>query len=494
MKKLCSILLSFSLILSIIFSFNLQAIANENKAVQTDNSKLNSYSVSQIAQTVMGYNANFGYNYTAAFGSDNSASNHNACNYDTYVLPLSDLGLDVGDTVIFTNSHPSTDFLYMAVMLNSSWNKVSSSNWVWKNVNRTVTITNEMQYITFMVTNSYSDNNPFDKRDIPFNDFKMYKHSITDENEINYLYEWSRMIDYDRNLNLDYEIWCHNFDADYQRQHSYINKNMQDSLAFFDGFDLDLKTTSDGVRVCWYNNTVYNVPQNTYEQLKENYPDVMTYEEMLQFIKKSGKKIFANLNQNDIDTAKAYGVEEQVFLGTEEHTKAIIREPYNLYIFCQTSETYDLELYKINKESNKNFYINTDIYFKQQYGGDFFTDEQITELAEHDINIGLSFCMQNRITEFVRFCRTHNRDTLNKINHIVIESENSLQCLKAATRYAYGICEHNAVYTKNFIPSTCAAAGYTGDTYCRACGNFICKGSDIPQVTTVALQKNNNRI
>lgn len=398
------------------------------------------HSVSEIAQTVMGYNANFGNNSTAILGGDNTASNCNACTYDTYVLPISELGVTVGDSVIFTNSIGYSGFLYTTIILDSDWNKIAESNWVWKNANRTIEITENMKYISFKVANEYGVNNEFNKSDIPFDEFKLYRNSVTDDNRIDYISVWNKMINYDNNLDFGYELWGHNMDWDYQDQQGKISgQSLEKNLEFFDAYDLDLKSTKDNITVCWYNATGYdNASQYTYSELKQKYPNIMTFEEMLQYIKDNNKKCFANLNtvsRNDIDLVEKYGVTNSVFWGGNENFD-FTSATGNMYIFCQSSSFYNLQTYLSAKNRHNQLYINTDDYL---INGKYFTDEQINELINNDINIGVSFCMEHKVKPFVDFCETHDYNTLFKIKHILIDDENALKCLKAATRYVYGM-------------------------------------------------------
>lgn len=397
-------------------------------------------STSEIAKTVMGYNANYGSNYTLILGSDNNANNNYACNYDTYVLPLSDFGTNVGDTLIFTNALPYTNFLYMGIILDENWEKIGTSNWVWKNANREITITEDMKYLTFAVINAYNENKPFNKADIPFEDFKLYKNSTDENNIIDYLNIWNKMIDYDNNLDFGYELWGHNMDWDYQDQQSkFTGQSLEKGLEFFDAYDLDLKSTKDGITICWYNATGYdNAVNYTYDELKQKYPNIMTFEEMLQYMKKYNKKCFCNLNnvsRNDLDLVNKYDMTNNVFWGGNENYN-FTSETGNMYIFCQPSHLYSFPTYSSAKNHHNQFYINTDDYL---YGGNYFTDKQINELIDNDINIGISFCMEHRINAFIDFCRTHDYSTLLKIKHIVLDDENALKCLKAACRYVYGM-------------------------------------------------------
>lgn len=395
------------------------------------------HSVSEIAQTVMGYNARNTGKESAILGGDNLNTSNTAYSYDTYVLPLSELGVNVGDTMIFTNSNKSTDFIYTAWFLDSNWNNVKSSNYAWANINREVVIEDNYKYISFYVIHTLNEKKPFDKADIPFNDFKFYKNTILDENEIDYISVWNDMINYDNSLDFNYELWGHNMDWDYQNQQSqYNNQSLEKNLEFFDGYDLDLKTTSDGILVCWYNANGYDkAEQHTYTDLKERNPELMTFEEMAQYIKQHNKKCFI---MPFTDTAKEivakYNIEDKVFLGTTNTTS--IAYNGNKYLFTQSSNSYNLNTYLTNKNENPNFYINTDDY---NSGGTYFTDAQINELLENNINVGISFCSEHKVTAFVDFCRNHQFSTLLNVRHLCLDDENALTCLKAATRYVYGM-------------------------------------------------------
>lgn len=395
------------------------------------------YSVSEIAQTVMGYNArNTGQN-TAILGGDNLNSSNVAFSYDTYVLPLSELGVSVGDTIVFTNSHPLNDMVYNVHFLDTNWKFVKSTNWTWRNINRDVVITEDLKYISFAVATSYENNQPFDKANIPFEDFKLYKNSTSDENEIDYISVWNDMINYDNNLDFNCELWGHNMDWDYQDQQSqYNNQSLEKNLEFFDAYDLDLKTTSDGVLVCWYNATGYDkAEQHTYAELKANNPDLMTYEEMIVYMKNNDKKCFTMPFDNTImDIARQYGILDNIFKGTNNLSSTSPNG--NMCIFAQSSQLYNLDTYLNIKNKSTTLYMNTDDYLS---GGSYFTDTQINELLDNDIKVGISFCSEHKITAFVDFCRNHQFETLFKVNHFCFDDENALKCLKAATRYVYGM-------------------------------------------------------
>ena len=395
------------------------------------------HSIPEIAQTVMGYNArNTGQN-TSILGGDNLNSSNIAFSYDTYVLPLSELGVNVGDTIIFTNSNKSTDFIYATWFLDGSWKSLKSSNYAWVNINREVVVEDDYKYISFNVVNGLNVNNPFNKADIPFDEFKLYKNSISDENKIDYISVWNDMINYDNNLDFNCELWGHNMEWDYQDQQSqYNNQSLEKNLEFFDAYDLDLKTTSDGVLVCWYNATGYDkAEQYTYAELKAKYPNLMTYEEMIIYMKNNDKKCFTMPFTNDVmDIARQYGILDKIFKGTNSLSSTSPNG--NMYIFTQSAQLYDLDTYLSIKNQSTTLYMNTDDYLS---GGSYFTDTQINELLDNDIKVGISFCSEHKITAFVDFCRNHQFETLFKVNHFCFDDENALKCLKAATRYVYGM-------------------------------------------------------
>lgn len=395
-------------------------------------------SVSEIAKTVMGYNARNTGKETAILGGDNISSDSNsAYSYDAYVLPLSELGVNVGDTMIFTNSNKSTGFIYAVWFLDGSWNNVKSSNYAWANINREVVIEDNYKYISFYVINELNVKNPFNKADIPFNDFKFYKNAISNENEIDYISVWNKMIDYDNNIDFGCELWGHNIDWDYQDQQSqFNNQSLEKNLKYFDGYDLDLRTTSDGVTVCWYNATGYDkAEQHTFAELKEKYPHLMTFEEMAEYIRDNNKKCFVMPFTTDAyEIAERVGILDKVYSGSNDATS--ISRNGNKYIFTQSSQNYNLDTYLASKNAHTNFYINTDDYLS---GGAYFTDTQINELLENDINVGISFCGEHKVTAFVAFCKDHEYETLFKVNHFACDDENALKCLKAAMRYVYGM-------------------------------------------------------
>lgn len=390
-------------------------------------------SVSAIADAVVGFGRDTGQS-TIYLGNDDD-SGRTAKSYDAYVLPVSELGLSAGDSIVLTSQQKNTGFVYAIQFLDENWNVVKNSNYVWQGVNRTILLEDNYKYMSWYIVNEMNVSNTFDKHDIPFDDFRFYKNTVSDENELDYISVYNRMLDYDNSLEFTCEKWGHNMDFDYQQaQAGYNNQSLEKNLKYFDGYDLDLKKTSDGVVVCYYYNT--DKPENyTYAELKAKYPDMMTFEEMAAYMKANNKKCFVMpLYSEVLEIAQKYDILDKVYSGNSN--PADISSTGNKYVFCQTQNDYNLDVYKANRDAHTKFYMNTDDYLGN---GDYFTDEQINELLDNDINLGISFCMEHKVTAFVDFCKTHDFDTLNKVTHFCFDDENAYRCLKAATRYVYGM-------------------------------------------------------
>lgn len=385
----------------------------------------------------MGYNASTIDN-GAILGTDGRTSFRSATTYDAYVLPIEEMSLAIGDTLICTNLQSSKNFVYTAYFLDQNFAYIKGSNYVWKGQNREIQITDDIKYMYFTVVNEVNVNNDYNKEDIPFEDFILYKNTVSPENQIDYISVWDSMIKYDNSLNFNTELWGHNMDVDYQSSHKFNGKSLKENLEYFEGYDVDLNTTSDGIEVCYYNDGEIKAEKNTYDDLKAKYPDLMTFEEMLEYVKANNKKIFvAYMTENQLALVKKHNAESRVFYATYD-TSDYTSSTGNLYMYCQNSGHYNLEKYKKLNELNGSFYINTDTYMSSN-GASYFTDKQINELLDNNINIGLSFCMKDRLSKFIDFFSYHSQETIFNVKHIACENEISVQYLKAAMRYVYGM-------------------------------------------------------
>ena len=446
---------TYSLKQGITLSFNASAIQKEPFDSALDaytalTNKTPHFSVSEIARAVFGYNAESPLCF-AYLGTDNTRSTNNAYNYDTYLLPLSALGLQTGDTLICKSTNQSWDsgYLYNLNFFDENMQSLSkSSDWVASDrAQKSVTITDDMKYFDFRVIfGGYGKNVDFDKSTIPLEDFILYRNSTDDDSQIDYISVWNDMLVFDNSLKLTQEVFGHNVEWDYTITPNCSN-TLDYRMKYYDTYDIDLLKTSDGVYLAAHDKK-YNFDTMTLADVREQYPDIMTFEEVLEYAKKNNKLIYVSRTNNEIRALiEKHQMQDKVlwqaaFDITSADGKT--NNGYNGILWsCIGSDCFDED----NILKWKKLYGNAAICSGGYGVTEYYTDSQIDWCIENNIDVGAAFfggvttdyrCNSRSVTAPLSFFRTHNQDVLDKIDFFMLDNEKYSEALiKAAYRYAY---------------------------------------------------------
>lgn len=405
------------------------------------------HSISEIAESVMGYNGTYMNSATYSYyDSDGDAKAvDNSISYNTYVLPIEDLGLNVGDILYYKNV--DTDgFQFSLGAINSSWGKVQEYTMVASMKSRSITIEDNIYALYFRVVKSTSltdtgsgTRTTFNKTDIPFQNFKLYKNSISDFNEINYLRVLDDYITYDENFNYN-KLCIHNVDADYR-------DDVAVSLDKYGYWDIDLQKTSDGVYVNVHGTSLgdYSIANTTYEELKAAYPDTLfTVDEILQKLSQNNKKYahfqFKNGDgfwqgnvTNLYNKMVGYGVEDRCFFTDSTPSSQFMTNVNNIganaVIFGQ-----------VETDFNINSYMALDNCSRVAIGtsnSDTIAQEHIQELLNNGIEV---WCEANSTNFYTHISILRKvQPFYNDLLYIATEGGRYDEYVIAATRYINGI-------------------------------------------------------
>ena len=251
---------------------------------------INSIVDNSIVNTVLGNNAKR-FGASAKINTDHSLSLNftEARLYDIYAIPISILGLQVGDKITIKNE--GTENYMMSVdTLNSSWNNLNvSSGWTLDQQETSLVIPENCFALSFVVeklkagTDTADTNRiDFDIDSIPLNEFIW----TSDKKPINYISVLSRMVREQNGSLISNKINLHNADAD------WID-NLTDALNThrINIMDVDLRKTSDGIWVNLHDNIFkgLTVSSTTYEELKrvDNTDSIKTFNELLVYAKEN---------------------------------------------------------------------------------------------------------------------------------------------------------------------------------------------------------------
>ncbi len=276
--------------------------------------------------------------------------------------------------------------------------------------------------------------------------FLLYKNSAADENRIDYISVWNDMLNFDNSLKLTQKKFGHNVEWDYTITENCAN-SLEYRLNYYDIYDVDLLKTSDGVYLAAHD-TKYNFETMTFDEVKSQYPDIMTFEEILEYAKAHNKLIYISSTNNEIRALiDKHQMQNKVFYeiafnigsGTGKSNNGYEKIQWS----CVGTEHFDESKILSWKEVYKDLSIATGGYSVTEY----FTDSQIDWLIDHDIEFGVAFfggvttdyrCNSRSVTAPLSFFRTHDKDVLDKIDYFMLDNEEySEPLIKAAYRYAY---------------------------------------------------------
>lgn len=251
---------------------------------------INSIVDNSIVNTVLGNNAKR-FGASAKINTDHSLSLNftEARLYDIYAIPISILGLQVGDKITIKNE--GTENYMMSVdTLNSSWNNLNvSSGWTLDQQETSLVIPENCFALSFVVeklkagTDTADTNRiDFDIDSIPLNEFIW----TSDKKPINYISVLSRMVREQNGSLISNKINLHNADADWIDNLTDVLNTHRINM-----MDVDLRKTSDGIWVNLHDNIFkgLTVSSTTYEELKrvDNTDSLKTFNELLAYAKEN---------------------------------------------------------------------------------------------------------------------------------------------------------------------------------------------------------------
>lgn len=251
---------------------------------------INSIVDNSIVNTVLGNNAKR-FGASAKINTDHSLSLNftEARLYDIYAIPISILGLQVGDKITIKNE--GTENYMMSVdTLNSSWNNLNvSSGWTLDQQETSLVIPENCFALSFVVeklkagTDTADTNRiDFDIDSIPLNEFIW----TSDKKPINYISVLSRMVREQNGSLISNKINLHNADADWIDNLTDVLNTHRINI-----MDVDLRKTSDGIWVNLHDNIFkgLTVSSTTYEELKrvDNTDSLKTFNELLVYAKEN---------------------------------------------------------------------------------------------------------------------------------------------------------------------------------------------------------------
>ena len=251
---------------------------------------INSIVDNSIVNTVLGNNAKR-FGASAKINTDHSLSLNftEARLYDIYAIPISILGLQVGDKITIKNE--GTENYMMSVdTLNSSWNNLNvSSGWTLDQQETSLVIPENCFALSFVVeklkagTDTADTNRiDFDIDSIPLNEFIW----TSDKKPINYISVLSRMVREQNGSLISNKINLHNADADWIDNLTDVLNTHRINI-----MDVDLRKTSDGIWVNLHDNIFkgLTVSSTTYEELKrvDDTDSIKTFNELLVYAKEN---------------------------------------------------------------------------------------------------------------------------------------------------------------------------------------------------------------
>lgn len=410
------------------------------------------YSLSRIAQRVFGYNAKTPFNF-AYVGTENFASNNCAVNYDIYLLPIADLGLTAGDTLVCCNDNQwwSSGWLYNIYCFDENMQYTNkASNYAARRLPRSIKLTEDIKFIGMRVIfGGYANNLAFDKSDIPLNEFQLYKNTVGAENAVDYISVWDEMIHYDDHFEIRQKMFGHNIEWDYAETDNCSN-SLEYRLDYYDIYDVDLFKTADGKYIAAHD-SAYGFSNMTLAEIRQKYPSIMTFEEVLEYAFKNNKEIFISTSNGEIRALiEKYQMTDSVFYENAFNINAPNVNSKNnghsaIQWSCIDSRNFNEEYIKGWQEIYSRVSLCTGGYSSIEH----FTDEQIDWCVDNGVEIGFAFfggvvtdyrSNSLSVTAPYHFFRTHNKSVMNKLSYFMVDNEEySESLIKAACRYAYGM-------------------------------------------------------
>ncbi|MCM1219446.1 MAG: hypothetical protein NC548_33625, partial [Lachnospiraceae bacterium] len=459
---------TYSLKEGITLSFKALAIQKEpfNDAIKaylalngTEDKEMN-HSVSEISEKVFGEN---GTQYLNGYSFDWNTEGSNTLwdsysvmrNYNTYVIPIEELGLTSGDTLYITNSN-NDDYIFTLMHLKSNWaNASGGSVQVLGGNTGSMKLTDSDKYIFFQVLKQSNPDDistrvKFDKSDIPINDLSIYKNEISDAAKLDYISVWDSMITYDENYynSANMKFGWHNVDAD-------LRTNLLENSKGFNCWDVDLRKTSDGYWINSHNLSVSElvIADSSLTELKAVNSDVMSLQEILSYAKandiylrltdntirigeSAGLSSAQTYSQDNIDNIYSlvdeYGMKSNVTLtaGYFNNYSKISVDNINTELWNQTKALYDTNLsqYKSLAEQSNSFCATS------VFGSNAFTVDQIEELYSLGINVGMGSFHQS-MPDIINFFKNYN-SVVDKLFFVGMEESSDIARFIAASRFA----------------------------------------------------------
>lgn len=450
MRRVLCILLS--LIIALAAAFGPVSPA----AAKSDDSKIivplqNDY-VPRIVQYVFGYNARtpLGFAYV---GTEGMNSNNCAANYDVYLLPVVDLGLTAGDILICRNDKQgwSDGWLYNIYLFDENMKFLNKeSNYTARGIPRSIELTEDVGFIGMKVIfGGYGNNLAFDKSDIPIEEFEIYKNTVSAENAVDYISLWNDMINYDESFNIRQKMFGHNVEWDYTITDNCSN-SLSHRLEYYDIYDIDLYKTSDGKYIAAHD-SAYCFSNMTFSEIKQRYPDIMTFEEVLEYSKTNNKTVFISTSNSEIRKI----IEDFNMTDNVHYEKAFdIKAPQqnqgnNGHSVVQWSCIDSRHFNKTYIQDWQKLYNSVSLCTGGYSSVEYFTDEQIDWCIDKGVELGFAFfggvvgdyrSNSLSVTAPYHFFKTHNKSVMNKLSYFMVDNEEYSELLiKAACRYAYGM-------------------------------------------------------
>lgn len=369
--------------------------------------------------------------------------------YEIYFLPLADLGVSTGDKIILSNKD-NNGYMMSINVYDTSLNKTQGTkSYIVNDNSESVTISASDYAIGFSVIKSNNNTTAvnsrefFEKARIPIKDFKLYKNSISTENEINYISVWNSMLKYDEEYNFNYHLNLHNADPD---QTEHLKEVIETQP--FDMWDVDLRKTKDNIWVNCHNETInsYTISQTNFSTLKSSIAEISSLDELLKYAKANNIilqiEIKCSYNSDDIKAIYNeiinHNMISQVYYSQDIYTK--LKGVADSLGYYPNFMVYDTEYYNCTKEqmrllkNNNNVIINTSINYHDTLDSD--TLAQFISEGFY-VEIGLNHTEYDNIVSYLEMYRQYS-GVIDKLFSVKTEA-GCIPYLIAANRYINGM-------------------------------------------------------
>lgn len=404
-----------------------------------------SHSITDITSAVFA-NTNINGGNLVNYYSNIEATECGKTTRDVYAIPVSELKLNAGDTVVGKNDNSSYSFYF--VFYDKGYTRIGSWQLVSKSSTTDVTIPDGTVYMGVCVKDSR--NIPIETNDIPVSDFTMYKDTISENTNIDYIDVWDKQMSFDEKFLATENRWgFHNTDFNYRTGNADVFSGNR-SYGFW---DVDLQKTSDGYFVNAHDTTatatdgtVYTISACTLEELKNAFPnECFTVDEIIEFAKAQNAHVsfqpkatidtywggFQKTMYNKMVEHNYYNID----LGFESATSKAVENSStnacNIFLFFQTPSSELLE-------TCKSLYNNNDIFISFS-NGITVTSEQVQEFMNEDFKIIVSLGEKNvdlnRATSIVK----PYVSVFDKVYSIILEDDSQKIFVSAAVRNIKGL-------------------------------------------------------